>query len=224
MLVVVDGASADYCYPHDLNEWSRALLRRNCEKMSDAKSDQNGVNPDDHALMERVASGERDALAMLVRRHQERVIALAFRFLGRWDAAEDVCQDTFIRVFRSAGAYRPDAQFTTWLYRIVANQCWDRRRKAAREPVVDVPEHVVTDHADGAAVIEQQERQLAVRRAVAALPDRQRLALVLHRYEGFSHADIAKATGWSVGAVESCIVRAYARLRETLSELQDEDR
>lgn len=172
--------------------------------------------------MRRIAQGERDALAELVRRHQQRVIALAFRFLGRWDAAEDVCQDTFLRVFRGAEAYRPDARFTTWLYRIVANQCWDHRRKAAREPVQDAPMPAPTAGADAYVAMQRQEKQEAVRRAVANLPDRQRLALVMHRYEGMTHAEIAGATGWSVGAVESCIVRAYARLRENLADLNED--
>lgn len=176
----------------------------------------------DHELMQRVAHGERAALGVLVQRHQSRVLALAFRFLGRWDAAEDVCQDTFLRVFHKAAAYRPDAQFTTWLYRIVANQCWDHRRKSAREPMQQSnPIHAV-DPAGSAASLERKERQDAIRLAVAGLPDRQRLALVLHRFEGMSHAAIAEATGWSAGAVESCIVRAYATLRERLADLRDD--
>lgn len=176
----------------------------------------------DNVLMERIAAGERDALAILVRRHQSRVRALAFRFLGRWDAADDVCQDTFLRVFHSAASYRPDAKFTTWLYRVVANQCWDHRRRAARDPVQYADPLRAADPSDGASMMERHETQDVVRRAVADLPDRQRLALVLHRFEGLSHAEIAEATGWSVGAVESCIVRAYASLRKRLSDLKDE--
>ncbi|MCB9851635.1 MAG: sigma-70 family RNA polymerase sigma factor [Phycisphaerales bacterium] len=176
----------------------------------------------DHELMQRVARGERDALAVLVQRHQSRVLSLAYRFLGHWDAAEDVCQDTFLRVFHNAAAYRPDAQFTTWLYRIVANQCWDHRRKAAREPVPQSNPIDPVDPAGNAAMLERKERQDAIRLAVARLPDRQRLALVLHRFEGMSHAQIAEATGWSAGAVESCIVRAYATLRERLADLRND--
>ncbi|HPF41674.1 MAG TPA: sigma-70 family RNA polymerase sigma factor [Phycisphaerae bacterium] len=190
--------------------------------MFDANQAKEETQTSDHALLRRIASGDREALAALVRRHQERVLTLAFRFLGRWDAAEDVCQDVFLRIFQKAGAYRPDAQFTTWLYRIVANRCWDHRRKSSREPLAQADPDAAVSRSDGASRVDREERQEAIRRAVAALPDRQRLALVMHRFEGLSHAAIAEATGWSVGAVESCIVRAYASLRERLAELQYE--
>lgn len=174
----------------------------------------------DHELMVRVGQGSRDALGVLVQRHQAKVIGLAFRFLGRWDAAEDVAQDVFIRVLRAAATFRPDAQFTTWLYRIAANLCWDRRRQAARElrlrsssPAprsVDLPSETS----------ESRDRIACVRRAVADLPDRQRLAVILHRYQGLSHKETAAATGWSQSAVESCLVRAYENLRKSLSNME----
>lgn len=174
----------------------------------------------DHELMELVARRERDALAVLVRRHQEKVIGLAMRFLGRREAAEDICQDAFVRVFERAGAYQPTAQFTTWLYRVVANLCWDQRRRAAREPSSLDSQATRVHAADAAEPIERTERQDQIRRAVAQLPDRQRLALVLHRFQGMGHKEIAATTGWSVGAVESCLVRAYGKLRELLADLK----
>ncbi|MCA9242484.1 MAG: sigma-70 family RNA polymerase sigma factor [Phycisphaerales bacterium] len=168
----------------------------------------------DQQLMRRVAQGDRAALGDLVRRHQERVLALATRFLGDAILAEDVCQETFLRVMRSAAAYQPTARFTTWLYRIVANLSWDQRRRARR-----APRPAPTDAMDEPASVglEGAELRETVRQAVAALPERQRLALVLHRYHGMSHADIAAATGWSQSAVESCLVRAYATLRGSLT-------
>lgn len=175
----------------------------------------------DHELVELVAQRESAALAVLVRRHQDKVIGLALRFLGRRDAAEDICQDAFVRVFERAGTYKPTAQFTTWLYRVVANMCWDRRRRAAREPAsLDSPSSGLptTNAVDS---LEQNETRDRIRRAVAQLPDRQRLALVLHRFQGLGHKEIAATTGWSVGAVESCLVRAYDALRKSLSDLSD---
>lgn len=175
----------------------------------------------DHALMERVAGRDRAALSVLVHRHQEKVIGLALRFLGRREAAEDVCQDAFVRVFERAGSYRPTAQFTTWLYRVVANLCWDQRRRAQREPMSLDSQSVGVHASDAAEPVERTERREQIRRAVAQLPDRQRLALILHRFEGMGHKEIVATTGWSSGAVESCLVRAYGKLRELLADLED---
>lgn len=170
--------------------------------------------------MVRVAGRDRAALAVLVRRHQEKVIGLALRFLGRREAAEDICQDAFVRVFERASSYRPRAQFTTWLYRVVANLCWDQRRRARRDPVSLDLQSAGEQAPDAAEPVQRAERQDKVRRAIAQLPDRQRLALILHRFEGMSYKDIAATTGWSSSAVESCLVRAYGGLRELLADLE----
>ena len=172
--------------------------------------------------MEHVARGERAALATLVRRHQERVLGLAVRFLGRREAAEDVCQDAFVRVFERAGSYQPTAQFTTWLYRIVANLCWDYRRQAKRGPLPLDAQAAGAQADESPNATDQLERQERIRQAVSELPDRQRLALILHRFEGMGHKEIAAATGWSASAVESCLVRAYGRLRELLADLRED--
>ncbi len=171
--------------------------------------------------MRRVAEGQQEALAVLVRRHQERVRRLAGRFLGSPDEADDVCQETFLRIYHAAREYRPTAAFATWLYRVVANLCWDHRRRAARRPVALPPpdEHPAAE--DRRTPAEQAELSDRVRKAVARLPDRQRLALVLHRDAGLSHREIAEATGWSESAVESCLVRAYRQLRADLSDLRE---
>ncbi len=191
------------------------------DAVSDDTTSQVPPDASDHDLMRLAGRGQREALGVLVRRHQERVLALAYRFLGSWDAAEDICQDAFIRVWESAARYDPVAEFTTWLYRIVANLCWDRRRRATREPGA-LPDDaarlcvVVEDEAP----TEQAERRERIRRAVAQLPDRQRLVLILHRYDGLPHRRIVEITGWSTGAIESCLVRAYDRLRELLADLK----
>lgn len=168
--------------------------------------------------MARLATGDREALGVLVERHQQRVLALARRFLGNDTLAEDVAQDAFLRVWRSAATYTPTAQFATWLYRIVANLCWDLRRRARLRLQEDFAGRgpPVTD----ASPLEHSETIARVQAAVLELPDRQRLALLLHRYEGLSQREIAAITGWSVSAVESCLVRAYEKLRQTLRDLR----
>ena len=92
------------------------------------------TEPSDTDLMAELARGDVAALAPLITRHQPRVLSLAYRMLGRWDQAEDVGQEAFLRVVRAAGSYRPTAQFTTWLYRIVVNLCLDAKRRSARDP------------------------------------------------------------------------------------------
>lgn len=168
--------------------------------------------------MAQLAAGDREALGTLVARHQQRVLSLARRFLGNDALAEDVAQDAFLRIWRSAATYTPTAQFATWLYRIVANLCWDLRRRARLRVQEDIAgrDPPVAD----APAAERAETVARVQAAVAELPDRQRLALLLHRYEGLSQREIADITGWSVSAVESCLVRAYEKLRQTLRDLR----
>ncbi|MBI5865676.1 MAG: sigma-70 family RNA polymerase sigma factor [Planctomycetes bacterium] len=181
----------------------------------DDTPDRDRDDADDHELLRRIAGGDREVFRTLVQRHQNRILALAVRFLGSKDAAEDVCQDALIRVFEHAGRITPTARFTTWLYRVVANLCWDARRRASRSrPALQIDSFAVED---ASGETERAELQSAVREAVATLPDRQRMVLILHRFEGLGQAEIAEITGWSGSAVESCLVRAYASLREKLA-------
>ncbi|HUW56465.1 MAG TPA: sigma-70 family RNA polymerase sigma factor [Planctomycetota bacterium] len=176
---------------------------------------------EDVELMASVASGEISALGELVQRHQDKVLGLAYRMLGRWEAAEDVAQDTFVRVYQAAPTYRPQARFTTWLYRIVTNLCLDARRRADRSPVTLGPTSDIPTPETAAASTEANERAQWVRRAVQDLPARQRAVLVLHRYQRLSYAEVAEVTGWSESAVESLLVRAYAALRRRLTKFQE---
>jgi RNA polymerase sigma-70 factor, ECF subfamily len=172
----------------------------------------------DSLLMSALAAGDTTALGTLVERHQASVLSTAYRLLGRWDQAEDVAQEVFIRVYRAAPGYTPSAAFTTWLYHIVFNLCQDTLRK--RRPTAELPpDDPGAGGGNPSHTLEEEERTATVRRAVAELPDRQRIAVVLHRYGGLSHSQIAEATGWSRSAVESCLVRAYSNLRHELAEL-----
>lgn len=174
----------------------------------------------DAELMAGAARGDMGAFARLVERHQERVRAIAYRFSGRWDVADDVTQEVFLRVYRSGAGYEPKAAFSTWLYRIVVNLCLDARRRPRMAHIPDDEMAGVSDSSvDGHLM--QEEMCRAVRRAVASLPERQRIALLLHRFEGLGHAEVAAATGWSESAVESLLVRAYAQLRERLKDWSD---
>ena len=178
-------------------------------------------NRSDAELLAAVADGQSDALGVLVRRHQSNVLALANRFLGRWNLSEDVAQDVFIRVFRSAAEYRPQARFTTWLYRIVVNRCLDVKRGQRRAPAPLPGGDTAPSTPAAPDPVERREACDRVRLAVAALPDRQRMAVLLHRYEDLSHREIAGAMECTQGAVESLLVRGYASLRQALADLDE---
>jgi RNA polymerase sigma-70 factor (ECF subfamily) len=149
------------------------------------------------------------------------VLELAYRTLGSWDLAEDVAQEAFLRVHRAAKRYQPTAMFTTWLYRIVINLCLDEQRKRAKSGVSLEPEVYEQVPASNHDAAEKQEIATLVRTAVQALPERQRMAVVLHRYSGLNHAQISEATGWTQSAVESLLVRAYANLRNKLAKMKN---
>lgn len=173
----------------------------------------------DEQLVMRLGQGRMQALALLVQRHQRRALHLAYRSLSDWHLAEDVVQESFLRVNRAAAKYRPDARFSTWFYRIVVNLCMDELRKhrrraeaseAARIEVNAVGENPVSRE-------EAMELRQAVHRALDRLNEREHVAVILHRFEGQSHLQIAEITETSVSAVESLLVRAYRKLRQDLA-------
>jgi RNA polymerase sigma-70 factor (ECF subfamily) len=175
----------------------------------------------DTELMARLGRGDMAALGALAERHRSRVLSLAYRLLGDWHRAEDVSQETFLRLRQAAETYEPQAKFTTWLYRIVHNLSMDQRRRAGnRATSLD---GVEAERAEEATNHPAERRELAevVRSAVAGLSERQRRVLILHRYEGLSHEEICGVTGWSKSAVESLLVRAYENLRKKLAPYRD---
>ena len=178
----------------------------------------------DEQLMEAIAGGERSALAELVRRHQDKALVLAFRTLGRWNLAEDVAQNAFLRIYQAAPRYQPEAKFSTWFYRIVVNLCLDekRREKKARTGSDTIFDQITSTAESNPEIVQRaQETKQAVWKALARLNERERMAVVLHRFEGFSHQQIAELTQWSPSAVESLIVRGYQKLRKLLSEYRE---
>lgn len=161
------------------------------------------------------------ALGELVRRHQTNALALAWRTLGQWDQAQDVVQEAFLRVYRAAGRFRPEAKFSTWLYRIILNLCRDQLRRSSRAPA-SLDTNLLPDcRHEPLRRMEREELAGRIQRAVHALPNRQRTAVILHRFQRLSHSEVSEATGWSVSAVESLLVRAYQRLRRDLADLRE---
>jgi RNA polymerase sigma-70 factor, ECF subfamily len=170
----------------------------------------------DAALAARTAGGDRLAYAALVKRHLPRVLALTRRMLVSEASAEDAAQEAFIRLWTHAASYDASrALLTTWLTRIATNVCLDRLRKRQEEPwddSYDQPQAASQEKTIG-------DRQLAERieAELRALPDRQRLALVLCHYEDLSMAEAAQIMETSVEAVESLLGRARRSLKQRLA-------
>jgi RNA polymerase sigma-70 factor (ECF subfamily) len=175
----------------------------------------------DEDLMASAARGNEAAFRLLTARHTAPSIRLAQRLTGNAADAEDVAQEALLRVWTQAPVWRPDARFKTWLYRVVVNLAIDRRRQKTHLNLDAVADPI--DPAPSAPqLIEQERTAIRVRAAIAALPARQRSALVLTHYEGLSQADAALVIGTSVGGLESLLVRAKRRLKVSLSSLIEE--
>lgn len=164
--------------------------------------------------MSALGTGSMSALGTLVERHQQRLRALAYRITSRWDVADDIAQEAFLRLYRASARYQPTAALSTWLYRIVVNLCLDhaRRPRPAREDGTEP----ATSQSSGPDALIRDETIEAVRHEIRLLPERQRVAVVLHRFDGLTYREISDVTGWSESAVESLLVRAYGQLRERL--------
>jgi len=186
-----------------------------------AQADDNSV---DFALMERIGAGDHAAFRHLVEIHQNAVIGIVAKMLGSPNDAQDIAQQVFLRVWRHAKRYRPDAKFTTYLFTITRNLVFNETRRRGRKKAVSSDEREENSNlrlADRAelqpdAELLQDELQRAVDAAIAALPETQRLAVVLRRYEQLSYDEIAGVLELSVSAVKSLLFRARTSLRESL--------
>jgi RNA polymerase sigma-70 factor (ECF subfamily) len=178
-----------------------------------------------------MAEGREAALAELIARHGRGLTLFATRFLGDPALADEVAQDTFLRAWREAARYDPArGAATTWLYRIAANLCRDRLRRARlrrmlwRGPRAEDLSEVLADPAPGAAAtLEGRQRLAATRQALARLPERQRLAILLTVVAGMDNAEAAAIMATSRGSVEQLLIRARRALRAGLLEGSDDD-
>lgn len=186
----------------------------------------------DEELMTAVAQKDTDAFREIMQRYQARVYRLACRFTGSRDSAAELVQEIFFKVYRAAPGYRPGARFFTWLYRVAANHCLNYTREQKTRPLhqaLERPEQHGGPAADHAArgtqldLLEGRERAQAVRQALDRLPERQRIALVLLRFENLSYREIAQTLDCSVGAVESLIHRGMESLKGYLSPFMEQE-
>jgi RNA polymerase sigma-70 factor (ECF subfamily) len=172
-------------------------------------------------LMMRVAGGDEEAFAELVRATKRRVCGLVYRFTGSVREADDLAQEAYLRVWLARGRYRPDARFSTWLFTIVARLCLNerdkmrRREEGAPSPVAGSPAVAPPAPPDA---LEQREQAAAVRAAVLELAEAPRMAVTLRYFGGLSDLETAEAMGLSLPAVQALLFRARQKLLARLGQ------
>jgi len=184
----------------------------------------------DAAMMQRAAAGDEAAFNCLAEKYHRPIIHFLFRMVRNQAIAEELAQEVFLRVYRSRQSYRAEARFTTWLYRIAVNLAVNHARDTRRERSVqtvyldasDEETGATPDVADDKPLAEErllnQERGRAIRARVIELPERQRMAVVMHKYQGMDYREIGAVLKLSESAVKSLLFRAYQTLRETLKD------
>jgi len=183
----------------------------------------------DHAWMVRIGEGDHQAFRELVTAYQDIVVGTVARMLGNASDAEDIAQQVFLRIWRSAKRYKPDAKFTTYLFTITRNLVFNETRRRSRKKEVSSDErenefHIQSEGPESEqpdAEALQRELQRAVDAAIAALPESQRLAVVLRRYEDLPYEEIASVLNLTVPAVKSQLFRARTSLRQSLANYLD---
>ncbi len=189
-----------------------------------------GDSASDAEVMLRVKTGDQAAFNYLVQKYRRPLVSFMYRMARNSAAAEDLAQEVFLRVYRSRESYEASAKFTTWLYRIATNLAVNHARDTRHErPEVtvslDEPDEetgTTLELPDANLTAEQamvrRERMLAIRRKVEALPEQQRLAVIMHKYQQMDYKQIAEVLKKSESATKSLLFRAYETLREQLKE------
>jgi RNA polymerase sigma-70 factor, ECF subfamily len=172
----------------------------------------------DEQIMQALSEGDLEAFHEIVLRYQSLGWKTAFRFLGDAMEAEDVTQETFLKIFEAAPRYRPSASFRTYFYRVLTHLCVDRARKKHPSNLIDIPD--MPDSSLGPTeIFIEEERRAQIRKAIDTLPPSQRAAIILRHYEGLGYAEIAQILGVTPKAVERLLSRARASLQAGLSQL-----
>jgi RNA polymerase sigma-70 factor, ECF subfamily len=188
------------------------------------------VGLSDAEIMLRVKAGDESAFDFLVQKYRRAMVSFMYRMSHNAAAAEDLAQEVFLRVYRSRAGYEASAKFTTWLYRIATNLAVNHARDTRHERPenqlsLDEPDEetgTTLDLADATPNVEQEilrrERLAAIRAKVQALPERQRMAVIMHKYQQMDYKQIAEVLKLSESATKSLLFRAYETLREQLKD------
>lgn len=177
------------------------------------------VQPSDEELALSFRGGDIAAFEALVRRHQGRVYAVAYRLTGNREDALDVTQDALMKVHRKIGSWKPTGSFAAWLMRLTANQAIDHMRRRKRRRYEPLDDSAADPAADVEAGARRSEIDGRVQEALQVLSPSQRTAFVLRHYEGLALAEIAPILGCSVGSVKVHVFRALRKLRVELKDL-----
>jgi len=184
----------------------------------------------DAAIMLRVAEGDEAGFDYLAQKYHRPMIHFLYRMVGNQAVAEELAQEVFLRVYRARSSYRAEARFSTWLYRIATNLAVNhardtRHERSAQTVYLDQPDEetgTTPDVADDEPTAEQQllrnERMAAIRLHVMALPERQRTAVLMHKYQGMDYRQIGDVLKLSESATKSLLFRAYQTLRDKLKD------
>ncbi len=171
----------------------------------------------DTELMLRFARGDISAFEQILKKYKDMVINLAYRFVQNYPEAEDIAQEVFLKIYQSAINYKPSAKLSTWVYRITANLSLNYLRSKKHLPTVPLEESLeITESVTPDSDFEKKELTKRVKKALNSLPENQRLAVILQKYENLSYEEIAEIIGVSSSAVDSLIQRAKENLRRTL--------
>ncbi|MCA1756227.1 MAG: sigma-70 family RNA polymerase sigma factor [Bacteroidales bacterium] len=186
---------------------------------------------DDRLLVDAVKSGNKDSFALLVAKYRESVIRICRGYVGSYEDAEDLAQEVFVELFRSISKFRGDSRFSTWLYRLAVNKSLNYLRyhkkrfrvyrsseSAGEESLINSPGEAESD----APVVESDHRR-ALREALDKLPENQRTAFILNKYEELPYNDVAAVMATTLSTVESLIFRARQNLQKYLSDYYEKN-
>ena len=196
-------------------------------KTSKSSEERESERATEHALIQRCKNGDIGAFDELFKRYEKRVFNCAFHICGNYHDASDITQEAFIRVFNSVQTFRGDANFLTWIYRIVTNVYLDERKKskAHRQTSLDefieldensVTRQIVDDNPLPAEIFESKERAEIVQTAINSLPEYQRIIVTLYHVDSLSYDEIADVLQLPIGTVKSRLNRARLALAEIL--------
>ena len=188
----------------------------------------NFLDPDAQ-LMLKFKEGDKKSLEELMEKYQKLVINTAYRLIGDRTEAEDITQEVFLRVYNRGRSYKPQARFSTWLLKITKNLCLNRLRGKRRHPVVSLDSLVETEEgkvlrdipapaqARPDVLLERKELQKLIKESIDSLPPKQRMVVVLAKYDNLPYREIARVMGCSVTAVKLRLHRAKVTLKERLA-------
>lgn len=199
-------------------------------RMENVAAFQNGAGSlrlDEKAVIEGCKRGDLGAFDQLIGFHQKQAYNLAYRLTNDYDDASDIVQEAFIRVYHSINSFRGDANFSTWLYRVVTNVYLDARKKEKNRPHTSLEDFIELDDSTVSRqvqdnsprpdeLLEEKERHDAIEAAIKTLPDYQRAMVVLYHVQGCSYEEIGKILGMPLGTVKSRLNRARLALKDKL--------